>query len=519
MASIDDPGSKTEAAAIAALVDHLRKTPRPNWEGPLGAALLDHGVWLIGTLVALAQRDALAAEVHDCAWDLAVRWLRGRRLSTRADESDLRAGFALHFLEARDASPALEVSCAMALLALPDGHPLRDRVRIERLLRRAARRARQRDEGWVELNALGLLVRHRLLSHRAVLRAVRRALEIPAGGAQAQLRSFLIDAAGYFSRLSAGGEGRPVVRTRRSIRARELVGLAAAAHTGDPEQDKDDALVLALVLDGIGDEAEAASLYERGIAGRELDDPGRREAALRAGVLRARLGQPREAIGALERVVPLLEQSYLESVDPQEVEAEGTRFADASIFLALAHAAIGDWASSFLHLDRAKSLRSRHRAALAAAPEGRRVLDAERRLAALSRGGVPRMGADLTRAGAEVAPRAHLLEELRKARSLAQVRPVAVDVASIGSILPPGQAVAALGVGHLGTEIVVVCPGDAEEPTWASLLPEWPDGRWRELLMGAREDGWIYAICDTGEVSADSPWCPTCGCISSRSGP
>jgi hypothetical protein len=83
-----------EERAITLLVTELRGTPPSDWDARLGAALLDHGVWLIGTLADMSRSDAFAEQVLERSWQLAVEWLRGRELSGRADEPELRAALA-----------------------------------------------------------------------------------------------------------------------------------------------------------------------------------------------------------------------------------------------------------------------------------------------------------------------------------------------------------------------------------------------------------------------------------------
>jgi CHAT domain len=494
----EDMGSPDpEERAITLLVTELRGTPPSDWDARLGAALLEHGVWLVGTLADMSRSDAFAEQVLGRSWQLAVEWLRGRELSGRADEPELRAALARRLLAETGTVPVVELSCALALLALPAGHEWRDPAVVRPLLWRVARRARATGDAGVELTALRELVRHRLVSHRSILAIVRRGVRLAAADAQPERQAFLFAVAGYFAASAARAPDGSAAARRWAVQSMEYARLASQIDTGDPVMRALGIMATATGLDSDGSRAEAARLYEEGMAVLPRGDPAWQQAAMRAGVLRSMLGEPAAAAADLAPAVPLIEAAYLAAVHQDEVLAEAENFAHSSWFLAFCMAADGEWASSFRCLDRSKSLRSRYRSALSRIEAGRDALAAERRLVRVSRGAMVTGGEGLTRAAADVSARAKLLEEYRQARAKLPAAMLAeADIGALGRVLPSDQAVVALGAGHLGTLVFVICAGDSGRPTAGFVLREWTDQKWEDLLVGENEDGWVYAIAD-----------------------
>ena len=231
----EDMGSPDpEERAITLLVTELRGTPPSDWDARLGGALLDHGVWLVGTLADMSRSDAFAEQVLGRSWQLAVEWLRGRELSGRADEPELRAALARRLLAETGTVPVVELSCALALLALPTGHEWRDPAVVRPLLWRVARRARATGDAGVELTALRELVGHRLVSHRSILAIVRRGVRLAAADAQPERQAFLFAVAGYFAASAARAPDGSAAARRWAVQSMEYARLASQIDTGDP---------------------------------------------------------------------------------------------------------------------------------------------------------------------------------------------------------------------------------------------------------------------------------------------
>lgn len=95
----------------------------------------DRFVVMLRLAAAHAPQPAVVEDLATQGARLHLGWLKGQRLTTRADEPERRARAALRLLAPAWALDDLAHYAAQAILDLPDGHPLRDAERARAVLR------------------------------------------------------------------------------------------------------------------------------------------------------------------------------------------------------------------------------------------------------------------------------------------------------------------------------------------------------------------------------------------------
>ena len=92
------------------------------------------------------ENKARFAELFEQAQNVVLRWVRGDRLTTRADEDERRIAVAEELLAQAPDNSSAAGWLARALLTLPEGHPQRDLERAEALVRKRLATARSGDD-------------------------------------------------------------------------------------------------------------------------------------------------------------------------------------------------------------------------------------------------------------------------------------------------------------------------------------------------------------------------------------
>lgn len=477
-------------------------------------AALAEGIWRFGprfmsVLTFLSEEaDERFTALFDDGIDVFARWLAGERLTDRVDEPERRAQTATMFLKAAgDESTPIVRLAALALLELPEGHEQRDVALATERLRDYLEHARATGDVDVQLMTIEDMVQYELEPRDRREQLIEDGLAVlPRAEGDGTRRTFYLAASGFYAGLAieARDAGDSEGQERYGARAKEMIEQAAG---DDPSQNSPALLnVLAVRLDVMGDEAEAADLYRQVIEHPDADSEARRMASLREGKLRQGFGDYARTVELFTPLVLELEERYLTALVPEDIADRGTELSDVVGGLAFAHASLGDWRRAVETIDRTKSVRLRFRASLRDTPAGRRLLELEQALYATSRGVTAELAIEVEEArdplATAVSPGAQLLEAYRQARTDFPAELAAPSVKELAAALEPGEAAVVLGLHYTGTLIAVVTPGD-EEPIGRSLVEEWTWNRWLTLL-GPDETAWLFVLA-APEAELDAP--------------
>jgi hypothetical protein len=502
-----------EAQHQSLLIKRARETEnREQRQAALADGMLAYGprfMHFLGAVAQLEQEEAWGGDrlqrLFDEALDLYTSWLGGKQLTDRVDEAERRY---LVLAEAIDTNSALALSLARSILGLPEAHPLRDVDRARQLLEEHLERSR--DEAWAhdEVSTIGLLLE---------LEPVERSLELLEEGLakSAELENqgialeFQYSVAGYYAMRAIeardGGDERAQLDwVSRALAQLDWVSGALAVHGPLSQAASQVALnvmltVASVVLIGEPGSKEAVDLFRRIVDSPEASPRVASAAAMLEGRIRFHLGEYRRAADVLEAHVASFEEAYLTAVTDADIASTASNFENVVRNLAFARAHLDEWDRALQMLERGKSLRFRHRAAMRETASGRDLLALESVLYALARG-VPVEGAAASKRAADVlgeavSPQARMQEAYRKARP--RVAPDVLrspPVQEIAAALDQGEAAVLLGVHYRATMLAVVLPGDHRMPSGRWLLEDWPSGRWFDLLAGTEQDGWLWSL-------------------------
>ena len=441
----------------------------------VGNALLACGLGLVGRLQHLGDSDDDMFELLHEVWLLATQWLTGLMLSTRSDESELRAQFAHDLLDPGVNGERAQVMAAHVLLSLPADHPLHDAGRNLAALRAGLRRSRREADCDGELEAIAFLFRHDELSRKSAIRLDERAKLICAEASDWVRDRFWICRSGYYARLALA-TGSPRARRRY---AQEVLD---AAELLDYEQDAV-LPIRAMAEEALGRHAAAAELYERG-----AKDSA--DALAQAGLAWVSAGQPQRAAPLLERAVEQLERTYVLAAADHDVEYLGAQLTRVAGALAFIECEAGNWSSGLVHSDRAKSRRLRHQLLLRRSPEAAELLRLEEIAFAAARGaGWTYRGVDGATFAQEelpyrteywLAPAVRLQLTARETLEAAALpgSPTHLDLASA---LTTDEAVLVITLSPQGTLVALVRDDDRDELSSCLLDTAWPLSRWSAL--------------------------------------
>jgi tetratricopeptide (TPR) repeat protein len=422
-------------------------------------------------------------------------WARGRTATDRADEQDARARY---FLDAIEQQPSLVRIAAGAVLALPPGHPLRDEGRIRRSLEDMLRQA---IEGAVGVGADGpelepptehaLLAMSGLIQHELVDR--ERVDSLLATG-RLLLASPHIGSGGETYRMAVGGH---LIMRAKAAREKGETALAdhdaaEAASLLEPlmaaETDPVPAQLLPMLLQAVVGGSEGILEAMETLSSISPADRQELRAALTGALRMAQEalaeGDHQRAVEILSPILTTAEHRFMSAVLDVDVAEAGEAMADIATTLSFAHAHQGAFGKAAEVLDRAKSLRFRYQAMVRSSPLGELAGDLEADIHAASRGLSPAGGQKV----------AELLETYRQLRE--KIPPEGLErpgVAEVASVLGEDEAVAILGEAAHGLLLMVIRPGNQEEPSHGEVRPP-EDVRRLIPAMIDRSAGWIVAL-------------------------
>lgn len=447
----------------------------------------DRFVVLLRLAATHAPDPALLEDLTTRAATLHLGWLKGQRLTDRADEPERRAHAARRLLD--PAAPLADLAhyAAHAVLDLPDGHPLRDADRARAVLLAQLRRFRAQPEArWVFVStALGLAY-----DHDAIPDNERDEWDAWAESVASRIEPE--DAVALWMAIERHSldhvDQGPAWRARAD-RARARIN-ALTLHTRDAAL-RDLSVISTDVVeddqDAIADRLQAALDSEQFAPHVQL-----MMAAYQAR-LRLRQGDDARVDALLTPRLDAYESAYVTSVRPEERAETGARFGEACALLAFAHARQDRWADAVVAIERGKCVRQRYARALRRHPDLAHLLAFEADLYAAERG-VPTERPPASRRreddwlGHDLAPDAALREAYRQALPRLDASswqmPALDDVADA---LRPGEVLLSLGQTWAGLLAALIARGDAT-PAWTQWRRD-VDESWILARLAADEEG------------------------------
>lgn len=507
-------------------------SPEERRQG-LKVGLVTYGYVAYRSLFLLAQKLPSSAILQQhCveAAALSISWLSGERLTDRADEDERRALVALDILKIGGEDCGLHRLAARSIMSLPEGHPLRDVEAARDALLKQLDFCFKRKfwGGWI--STVASLIEYDFLNEEAVSAFVMIAEGIlerdphDIFGEQVRLgeenflksaveavhsvhphpNEMLIELRKEFRGVLLKHYGERAVRARdagdetafrESLEKAEAQVQLLSANNG--ESSPTDTLdLMGLVKDLANKPREAVELYARALASGKLGPFAAQNTAQREASLRVTTSDFQRAIDLLQPILSSLEAEYLAEVEDNAVQSAGGAFCKAAEDLAFSYAATDRWGEALTTLDRAKSLRLRHRAGLRETEAGAAIVGVERALYASSRGaaagGLPNGASEKDPIGRELSQLTRTLELYRQARQVTTSDLLSSPtVAAIAGALHSDEACAILGVHHVGMMLAVIFPGNMEEPSAHRILS---DLTWTQLFrtMSEGENGWLY---------------------------
>jgi tetratricopeptide (TPR) repeat protein/CHAT domain-containing protein len=468
----------------------------------LDTGLLNHGKDFVTFLAAEKSRDSekwglLHTEMHArCR-----HWLKGERLSERADEDARRARFALWFCAQ---VPGLARLAAHIIAKLPEGHPDRDLDAVRDLLMRQMRLAvEQRISVGSALDSIGGLLQLDLLPEDRLVSLIDAGWRIvQRQGWLDRNDNFRVSAIASLHQFALRADDGLDTDSADWFRAEAARIETSLGQIADPYPD----VTLLRSMLATGDVVRAIDLRRALLQQEQPDGPptdiGRMAILAEAGD-RYQLKQYQSVIDLLTPLLPGLEERYLTAIEPKDVKEAGRELAEALRSVAFSHAALGEWSAALRVLDRCKSLRLRYERILRESPEAERVLKLQADLLALHRGLDPEsapaeVDAAADPVGAQLSIRSRLVEAYRETRARLPVGGLeGVEVAQIAATLGNDQAVLILGDSHEGLLVSIVASGDVEAPWAASLLSR----AVRQSIVKFAADpsnGWLVAMAAPG---------------------
>ena len=468
------------------------------------------GMGLLASLGYLAEMEgenkARFAELIEQSQDTLLRWVRGDRMTTRADEDERRIAVAEEMLARAPDDGNAAGWLVRALLTLPEGHPQRDTERAEALARRRLATARGGGDAVSFLLAAIDLLDYELAAEAEAGPLYAEARQrLPVEG-EPQLPRQLDVASLHFHVMRAIGarDGEEPERFAAQLAlARARAGAIGSEASTDRRQRQSRMLYAMLVDMDETDPAGAAAAWAAVNSGAEEPDDLDLIVRYHEGRVRLSLGEHETAARLFAPLLAPARSDYLGAIRDAEVEDRGEYFSKLSAHHAYALGALGRWDESLRALDGARSLRLRQRAGLRASRRGRTLLGLERELYAGERGvpldpAAPRAGRAEggDRMHGQVSRQARMFERYRRLRPELDAAVLeSPGIAALAAVLGEGEAVLSLGNNFTGTVAVLVCHGDRDQPSRAAVFPEWTNEHWIGLIGGDETaPGWLFAL-------------------------
>lgn len=439
------------------------------------------------------------------AGEVAAMWLNGRDYLGTADEAERRALFGTSTLADNPDGARL---LAKSILALPQTHPRRELVKARELLVRHVQASRRRRNPEGELFAIADLLSFDLVDRKAATRLFSRGEALlQLVGNEECLLQFAISVGGFCTLQARSMSVDEAVTWRKracSIFERvECLGLSDGKRARST-------YCRAILLYESGDVPTAIDAFARarssGLLGHSTD--------LLAAELEARLrlglpSQEQKVVELLTPIVDELEKVYLLAVERHAIESDGRSFAQVTIDLAFASAALDRWKDAALALERGKCRRMLHQVTLRRlSTKVTNFLEIEKQVYALGRGVEPTTsGEKLHRRedwlGADLSAHSRALEAYRRLQATIPVDLAAQrSIEAIANSLMPGEMALLLGLNFNGTMIAGIARGDRDTPSLQLLRPELTTDWLGMHLRGERSEGFIPTL-ELGELVCD----------------
>jgi CHAT domain-containing protein len=507
---MDDESSDAAISAVE-LGAHLRFVERAmeaaqddtQRRAALADGLLAFGDRFVWTWGCLAEKASRAGFFQDTAEEvrlLHISWMKGKNLTSRADEPDRRALAALHRLDAwADLRDDLTHYAATAVLALPDSHPLRDVDKVRTALRAQLLRyqASGEDTPWVfAALALGLAYKEQfgtdeeLIAWEPWAEQIAAHLDPPdALRLWGSIESFYLDLA-----ERKGPQWREhAARARSRIDSSQLSGHDRAL--------SDVMLTLSAIADN--DQLQAAEQLKQALDADSFEPHVQRGIAVSEARVRLAHNDDARVIELLQSRIGEYEEEYVTSIRAEDRLARGDEHQEACTLLAFALARAGQWGPSVEALERGKCARQRYTRAIRRTPAAAQLLELEADLYAMSRR-LPLDRATPIATRVEdwlahgVPPEAQLQEQYR--RVIPALDPAAWKaprLADIQSGLREGEAALSLGLSWPGL-LGAVIARDRPACLQTMYRPDVTEARLVALLSDSAEengqDGFLIAL-------------------------
>jgi hypothetical protein len=425
-----------------------------------------------------------------------VTWLKGDVILGTADEAERRARFALRVA---DQLPGLGRLVAKAILGLPAGDPLRDTERARKALLNHLEYAKSTGDQDGEILTITNLLDEKFADEATARELIERGERLLPVVEDGNGRDFLLSELSFHrSSRDAGGDNQPQI---------EALYERIVAMGGNEARRAKNLLLAAVVFDTEKKPSPVAEALRQARATGLLTHSTMLLASHLEAGLRFSMGEDSEVIDIVAPLIGAFEEAYLTAVEKSAIEDRGKTLTELTANLAFAQAALGRWREAAEALERGKSLRLRHQAALRLHSGGERLTELEGQLHALSRGvaATSEEPADpkKDRLGAEVSAYSRTLEEYRRTRAESPANLVGrTELRDIAAALQPDEIMLLLGISTRGTLAIGIRSGDGDQPSVHMLMPaltlEWLVG----LLIATDREGWVQAL-QNGEALSD----------------
>jgi CHAT domain-containing protein len=449
-----------------------------------------------------AWREALIS-LRKEGCKVALKWLSGHTYLDSADEDERRARFGIWMLEEGEIS--LARVAAKSILCLPEAHPLHDRTKARDSLLRYVDAARI--SGDCEGELVGIADLLALVERNVGLELIVRGGQLfPLVDDEDLRRNFLVKVFSFYNDQTRDVTTAAAVSWREKAQA-VYERIAGIGSTNDVRVKN--MLIAALAANNGGDCAAAADALHGAWSSGFLNH----ETTLFAIQLEARLrldlpSQEHKVVDILASRIVGYEEEYIAAVERSAIVKTGDAFSEVTTTLAFAYAALDQWEEAVAALERGKSLRLRHQAALRRSPAAATLLALEEQLHALGRGVDPAsLSGTLNKKedwiGEELSAQTRVLEEYRRVRAALPhdlaVNPTLEDIADS---LTEGEMALLFGLSFKGTLIAGVMRGDRTTPSLTLLRP---DLKWNwvvQQLLDEELDGFLLVL-QAGEDICD----------------
>jgi tetratricopeptide (TPR) repeat protein len=433
--------------------------------------------------------------------DIIQTWFRGALATSRADEPEARARFALH---AARQGPQLARIAANSAFELPPGHELRDERRIRTMLERCITISLDlAAEHWSDeqntrtqrssvLNAFAGIIEHGLATSNrmsSLLEIGQRVVDRP--DFEDEGRSFTIACAKHWQREAQAARDRGEREFASRCGARVGSALKQLLElTQDPRRSE----LAKKILERSSLPAERLTEVSEGREIQGLPDRQAKQASLdTTQIFVERLfeaGRYEEIVTPSETILPRLEERYLSAVLEDDIALAGEALAKSIGHVATARAKLGDPVGALKALDGAKSLRFRYQSLLRRSPLGNFLRDLEADIYAVSRGSESSISRSSSGKSRHATSLVELLETYRQAREkVGYEKLIRASVADIAGTLLDDEAAIVLGDLPEGFLLAIICPGDADVASYFELLGKDAAAEF-DLALIHSEAGW-----------------------------